>query len=183
MTSISERLKAVRENLGKDQATFGVSLGVSSRDTISRWERGLAFPAADVLAILNEKYGINMQWLITGKGDMTEKYRPHDAVEELVPKSRCLDTNEYLLVPLLQSWVKGGPEGRLIYEGIADYYPFKRYFIERLVGGRPERQGDLYLARVRGDSMAPTINDNEVILFDTYEGERLNIRTGDIYLV
>ncbi len=31
--------------------------------------------------------------------------------------------------------------------------------------------------------MAPTINDGEIILFDTHEGERIRIITGDIYLV
>ncbi len=41
----------------------------------------------------------------------------------------------------------------------------------------------MYLARVKEDSMAPTINDGEIILFDTHESERIQVRTGDIYLV
>lgn len=70
-----------------------------------------------------------------------------------------------------------------MYEGISDHFPFKRYFIERLVGPRPERKKHLYLAGVRGDSMAPIINDDEIILFDTHESGRIQIKTGDIYLV
>ncbi len=150
-------------------------LGFSQEDFSARKRRGSILPFIIEYAINNN---VDLNWLITGRGIAIER-KDRAGYEE----TKCLDAEEYELIPMLQSWVKGGPEGRLIYEGIADYYPFKRYFVEKLVGTRPERKKDLYLARVRGDSMAPTINDNEIVLFDTYEGERLQIRTGDIYLV
>ena len=62
------RLKIVRESVGQDQKTFALSIGVSSPNTIYRWERGLAFPPGDALALIHEKYGINIHWLVTGQG-------------------------------------------------------------------------------------------------------------------
>lgn len=70
MSLIGERLKQARESVDLDQDTFGKSIGVGGRPTISRWERGLAFPPADVLAAIHEKYGINIHWLLTGTGSM-----------------------------------------------------------------------------------------------------------------
>jgi len=88
-----------------------------------------------------------LHWLVWGKGPIYIASIHDSLLEEVAVQTKCLDAEEYLLVPLLQSWVNGGPEGRLIYEGIADPFPFKRYFIERLVGPRPERKKDLYLAK------------------------------------
>ena len=68
--NIGVRLRIARESLGLDQPSFADSLGIASRDTISRWERGLAFPPADVLALLHDRFGINPGWIISGKGAM-----------------------------------------------------------------------------------------------------------------
>lgn len=70
MSTIGQRLKMARESLGFDQASFAKELGQSSRDTISRWERGLSFPPSDVVSLVHEKFGINAGWLITGEGEM-----------------------------------------------------------------------------------------------------------------
>jgi len=76
MSLIGERLKQARESIDLDQDTFGKSIGVGGRPTISRWERGLAFPPADILAALHEKYGINIHWLLTGIGSMNAAQGP-----------------------------------------------------------------------------------------------------------
>lgn len=76
MSLIGERLKQVRESVVLDQDTFGKSIGVGGRPTISRWERGLAFPPADILAVIHEKYGINIHWLLTGIGSMNADQGP-----------------------------------------------------------------------------------------------------------
>lgn len=70
MSLTGERLKLARESLDLDEDSFGKSIGVGGRPTISRWERGRGFPRADVLAALHEKYGINVHWLLTDTGSM-----------------------------------------------------------------------------------------------------------------
>ena len=69
-TGIADRIKNARESLGFDQKSFAESIGVSSGSTISRWERGLNFPPADTLAVIQEKYGISVEWIVTGRGSM-----------------------------------------------------------------------------------------------------------------
>jgi transcriptional regulator with XRE-family HTH domain len=69
MITFGERLKKVREGLGLDQKAFGMAIGVAGRDTISRWERGLGFPSADILIYLRQKYRIDIDWLISGEGE------------------------------------------------------------------------------------------------------------------
>ena len=67
---IGERLKQAREQLNLSQGPFASSIGVSI-NTISNWERGVAHPPADKLALIREKYGIDLNWLLTGEGLMT----------------------------------------------------------------------------------------------------------------
>jgi transcriptional regulator with XRE-family HTH domain len=69
MINFGERIKKVREIIGLDQKAFGVSIGVAGRDTISRWERGLGFPSANILANMRQKYRINIDWLLSGDGE------------------------------------------------------------------------------------------------------------------
>lgn len=97
--------------------------------------------------------------------------------------ARCLDTEEYLLVPQLESRVTAGPEGEILYEDVAEHFPFKRWWIEKLVGRSREHQSSLVLVRVRGDSMSPTIDQGEVALVDTHEMERLQVLNGRVYLI
>ena len=52
----------------------------------------------------------------------------------------------------MESWVAAGPGGEVVYDGIADYYPFKKFYLERLVGKSDERMKKLFLLKVRGDS-------------------------------
>ena len=62
MRTFGERLRKVRGVLGLDQKAFGMAIGVAGRDTISRWERGLGFPSADMLSVMRQKYRINIDW-------------------------------------------------------------------------------------------------------------------------
>jgi phage repressor protein C with HTH and peptisase S24 domain len=174
MSNFVDRLKSlVDEHAGGKVTIFAKKAGIYP-GTFDNYLKG-RLPQAEQLLYIRQTYGVSIDWLLTGEG---EPYRSN-----VVARTDYLETEQYLFVPLLQSWVKGGPEGRLIYEGIEDYLPFKRYYIEKLVGSSPERTRELYLVRVKGDSMAPTINDGETVLFDTNENERVEIRTGQIYLV
>ncbi len=182
MESIAERLKIIRSKLGVDQVQFGSAIGIASRSTISNWERGLAFPPADILANMRRQFGININWLVSGEGSMRVETRA-ESPGESIGVEECLSLEDYQMVPQIESKVTGGPDGELLYEEIEDYYPFKRWWIERLVGRSDERKAALLLVRVRGDSMSPTINQGEVVLVDTHESERIRVLPGRIYLV
>jgi transcriptional regulator with XRE-family HTH domain len=84
MITFGERLKKVREGLGLDQKAFGVAIGVAGRDTISRWERGIGFPSADILILLRHNYRINIDWLISGEGEqfILERIQEKESAKE-----------------------------------------------------------------------------------------------------
>ena len=66
---ISERLKKIREAKGLSQKQFAETLGtVLTR--ISEYERDKLKPTTETLTKLAEIHGININWLLTGNGNM-----------------------------------------------------------------------------------------------------------------
>ena len=61
--------RRIRESRGFDvtQERFAQRLGIS-QSQLSKYERGLIPPAADVLLKLNQKLGVSVDWLLTGSG-------------------------------------------------------------------------------------------------------------------
>jgi len=70
MESLGDRLKIVRNHLKLNKQEFANAVEVSSPNTIYKWEHDLSSPPAKVLGKLHEKYRIDVQWLVTGKGSM-----------------------------------------------------------------------------------------------------------------
>lgn len=67
--SIPERIKQIREELKCTQEEFANTLGVSQK-TVSQWEQDRNKPQIDVLRVLRDQYNINLNWLLTGRGNM-----------------------------------------------------------------------------------------------------------------
>jgi len=81
METIGERLKSAREKLNLDQGKFAKELGAGGRTTISQWERGISFPSANILKTIHEKFGIDINWLLTGEGDMEGDSPPAGTID------------------------------------------------------------------------------------------------------
>lgn len=178
---IGERIRKVRGSLSRDE--FAKRLD-SHRNTIMRYEKGEREPDAIFLLRICTEFNINPEWLLFGEGPMYRHERAERPPESPVASvdEACLDPSHYVFVPLAEGRVTAGPDGGFLYEPV-DYYPFKRHWIEAKFGRRPERWKALVLVRVSGDSMEPTINAGEIVLVDTYEAERVEIRSGKIYMV
>ena len=67
-----KRLKELRKSLNIQQGEFAKSLGILQQQ-LSKYERGENKPSADFFLKLIEKTNVNMNWLLTGKGDMFAK--------------------------------------------------------------------------------------------------------------
>jgi phage repressor protein C with HTH and peptisase S24 domain len=173
---LTERLKRIIQDSGLSLIRFAQQTGVS-KNTLINYRDGATSPSADFLEKVCRDFSVSPQWLLLGQGEGTRRDTASGGRDG---DSRAED---YSLIPLLESRVKGGPEGEILYEEVADYYPFKKWWVEKLVGRSSERQQCLMLIRVRGDSMSPTINQGEMALVDTFESERLKVLTGRIYLV
>jgi len=66
--SVAERVKKIRETLGKTQKDMAISIQISYR-TWQNYEDGVNSPNWDVCETL-VKLGFNANWLLTGEGDM-----------------------------------------------------------------------------------------------------------------
>lgn len=163
---LAERLKKIIHDSGLSLPLFAQKTGVS-KNTLINYRDGVTSPSADFLQAVCRQFSVGAAWLLMGEGERKEESPRED----------------HSLIRLLESRVTAGPEGELLYEEIADLYPFKRWWVEKLVGKSPERQSQLLLIRVRGDSMSPTINQGEMALVDTFEGERIQVQPGRIYLI
>jgi transcriptional regulator with XRE-family HTH domain len=69
-TPLGQRLSDARKRLGYDERpVFAEALRIPL-STLANYERGESAPNADVLAIYHLQFGINLNWLISGKGEM-----------------------------------------------------------------------------------------------------------------
>lgn len=170
------RLSVVRGDIKQDE--FAAQLGMN-KTTYARYEQGKYPPDLYFLQMFCERFNLNTEWLIFGTGPT---HRGESRRGPLSPEDR-LSPEDFTVLPMLESRVTAGPEGEILYGQIADYYPFKRRWVEKISAGSEERKKHLILLRVCGDSMSPTINQGEIILVDTCETERTEICTGHIYLV
>ncbi|MFZ2447255.1 MAG: S24 family peptidase [Syntrophobacteraceae bacterium] len=174
----AERIKILRERLESiGQTEFAKKLGIP-RHKIADIEFGKVKISVELALMLEEKFNVNFRWALTGIGDPFQK-----DTDALIHPERCLSPEDFVTLPMLESRVMASPEGEIFYAEIRDYYPFKRWWIEKNFGRSEERLSNLLIVKVRGDSMSPTIDPGEIVLVDTYEPERIHILTGKIYVI
>ena len=80
----------------------------------------------------------------------------------------ALDWSRYIQVPHYDVRASAGHGAVVSEENVVDHLVFKRDWLVRSLGLDPQQ---LALIDVRGDSMSPTINDGDLILLDTRQGD------------
>jgi transcriptional regulator with XRE-family HTH domain len=171
---LHDRLKKIIHGSGLPLGRFAEKTGVS-KNTLINYRDGATSPSAVFLESVCREFSADPGWLLLGEGSAGACAAALESAGD--------GREDYALIPLLDSRVTAGPQGEILYGEIADHYPFKKWWIEKLVGTSSERQRSLFLIRVRGDSMSPTINQGETALVDASEVERLGVLAGRIYLV
>ena len=78
---IGKRLKLIRELKGLSQTELGNSLGIMYQH-VSKYERGESVPTWENLIKLIELYGVNINWLLTGRGKMFLSKMGYEEIEE-----------------------------------------------------------------------------------------------------
>jgi len=66
---VGVRFSRFRKQINKTQQQLADELGIY-QSTITSFEKGKTFPNLKYLFHVHEKYGLDITWLITGKGDM-----------------------------------------------------------------------------------------------------------------
>ena len=66
---MNERLKELRKKLGLTQQEFADRLKIK-RGAIANYEIGRNVPIDAVLSLISREFGVNLEWLRTGDGEM-----------------------------------------------------------------------------------------------------------------
>lgn len=103
----------------------------------------------EIAEAIEEKYSINLRWLLTGKGQMFEVL----TFENKIP-------DDFVTIPLMSGRISAGT-GLLAQEGVDTCMCFRKEWIIRK--GDPQ---NMSLIMVSGDSMEPTLSNGDVVLID-----------------
>jgi transcriptional regulator with XRE-family HTH domain len=76
--SLSERIKLIKGSLSQDQ--FGKMIG-ASQGAVKSWEAGDSAPGSAFLSAIRAKFGVNIDWLLTGEGEQYIDKREKKGIE------------------------------------------------------------------------------------------------------
>lgn len=160
---LQERIKKVRDHVKiNSQSDFGAIIG-ASRSRVAALESGAAKAIKQEEAVvIEEKFGINGWWLITGRGDMLSS----------VGKS---NTRQVVLLPFRAG---GGAEG------ILDEWTEPQEFVDIDSRLLPKNGSCKHPAiiQMHGESMAPIYDSGDYILLDMVNGRSFEPVDG-VYLI
>ena len=168
---IGERLKSERERLKLTQPEFAEAAGAAKR-TLVDWEKGVSSPTAVQLSALS-KIGVDVLFVLNSESATTSTRARAPAMAPAISMSaeggEIPDWSAYIQVPHYDVRASAGNGSVVHEENVVDHLVFKRDWVVRSMGLNPKA---LALIDVRGDSMSPTINDGDLILLDTREGQQ-----------
>lgn len=156
-TGFSDRLKELLE--GQSARSFAQKAGMG--DSTLRAILNGAMPRLDNLLRIAEAAGVSVEWLATGKESN---------------KSQSDFEAEFALIPGYNVQVVAGHGSLVGNESPTRELAFQRTWLRY----RGLHESHLALVFAKGDSMEPTISDNETLMVDTSEQK---LRDGHIYVI
>jgi phage repressor protein C with HTH and peptisase S24 domain len=156
----------------RSQSELARVLGIG-RQAVTDAKKRSHIPA-DWYLYLCRKYGLNPQWLESGLGPMyiSGQGDAPDLDSESVPGSHH---EEFSYVPKVRARLSAGGGSMVVDEAVDSYYAFRHAWLKR-----KGQISQMRLMRVSGDSMEPTLRDEDVVLIDLSQTETY---TGKIYAV
>lgn len=77
---MNERIKQLRLAVGLSQDEFARRMGFETRGAITNLEKGKTEPKPQFINRLVKEFGVSLEWLETGEGEM---FQPKSAADEL----------------------------------------------------------------------------------------------------
>lgn len=106
MNTIGDRIKYVRKEIlkNKSQKDFGDMIGLKA-NSVSCIETGTNNPTEQTIKAICREFGINKDWLLTGKGDMYDV--PEDEVAAVV-SDLLEESNPFydIIISIMKSYKK-----------------------------------------------------------------------------
>jgi repressor LexA len=154
--SFSEILNNLLSRNKKTAYRMSKETGISER-LIGYWKNGKV-PEGENLKKVADYFNVSVDYLLgnsTLKNRNIGNYPPNsNQLSDIMEKLGALPIGELINVPILGS-VKAGFNG-IAYEEIVGYEPMPKEFLDG--------NDDCFLLRIRGDSMAPLMTENDLVL-------------------
>lgn len=101
---MKNRIKQIRKDNKLTQVEFGERIGVKG-NTVTNYETGLRNPTDAVILSICREFGVNKDWLLTGKGDMYDV--PEDEVATVV-SDLLEESNPFydIIISIMKSYKK-----------------------------------------------------------------------------
>lgn len=161
-TPLGRRLVEVREKKGfPDRKPFALEAGFVP-ETLGGWEKGLRPPPADALAVYANKYDVDMNWLVSGEGEMFSTASKTQNKNSLVP-----DTFSY--INRYEVNASAGDGLLVLSEEPIGQMAFAQLWLSE-IGLDPEQSGVIIAT---GDSMYPTIPNGTPMIVDFRQTEHI----------
>ncbi len=100
-----DRFKEIKNKVFKNQSNMSSNLHLS-RQALNNIERGISFPSYNTLYVLCNDYNINLNYLLTGQGNMLlsddDKVNNDELIQQQQDRIKELQAQVNLLKELLQ---------------------------------------------------------------------------------
>ena len=159
------RLTQVIESFGSVVAV-AKAVGVSD-NAIYKWLAGRGQPSVTNLVALARAARVSIEWLATGE----ESKQSAQAI------TRAVEHGDFIFMPRNRIRFSSGRDGILRSDQVVDSIAFRAEWVKKRLSTESR---DLLLIEVVGDSMAPTVEDGDLILADLAEPR---FRQDGIYLL
>jgi phage repressor protein C with HTH and peptisase S24 domain len=167
-----ERLALFRNKLGLNQRDFAAKLGFSP-GRIGSIETGAAAPSRNFCVRISERYNVNADWLLYGRGEMLHDpdpgFLPADSTRpRILPPDRdkpltgdfSSGGEEFSLIRRFDVSASAGPGAVVETENVIEQIAFTRTWMNER-GLSSDLSG---LVKAKGVSMEPTIPDGALML-------------------
>ena len=159
------RLTQVIQSFGSVVA-LATAVGVSD-NAIYKWLSGRGQPSVANLVALARAGRVSVEWLATGE----------EIAKSAQAGSRAVERGDFIFMPRNRIRFSSGREGVLSSEQVVDSIAFRAAWVKQALNTESR---DLILIEVVGDSMAPTVEDGDLILANLAEPR---FRQDGIYLL
>jgi len=162
--SFKDRINILSEKVGGMSALARLS-GVSE-SVVRKWKQGDSEPTVSRLLALAQAGNVSVNWLVTGETSDNTEAKP--SANDI--------TKEFAMIPGYKIQVSAGPGSTPMDEEPTRFLAFRHKWLKY----RGLNKKDLVLVFTRGDSMEPTISDNNTLMIDTSQRDMID---GSIYVI
>ncbi len=156
---VGERLKALRSKLSVTQKKFANLLNCSQAK-ISDYESGKLSISNKDLSIIANTYNVNLNWLITGEGEMFNNVRAHEGI-----------LSNLIRLPVVGDIAAGFP-AELVPDEPTEYIDVPTSLLDQ--------PPPYYVFKVNGESMLPVIHPGDYVIISNgaigFKNNQLNGR-------